>query len=128
MDGGDVVRILVCGDRHWDNRAAIAAKLRAYANIWVGSVEGLTIIEGGANGADTLAGEVARGLGLELEVYEAEWKKYGRAAGPIRNAAMLASGVDLVLAFHHDLEASKGTANMVRLATRAGVPVVIVEG
>lgn len=49
-----------------------------------------------------------------------------RQAGPIRNEQMLQEGQpDKVLAFHENLAQSRGTADMVRRAAKAGVPVEI---
>jgi hypothetical protein len=53
----------------------------------------------------------------------AQWGRYGRAAGPRRNAQMLSEGrPDRVVAFHDHLSASVGTAHMLELARRAGLP------
>ena len=58
------------------------------------------IIEGYAKGADTLAGEWALARNIHLLTYPANWRKDGKAAGPIRNVRMLEEGhPDLVLAF-----------------------------
>jgi hypothetical protein len=77
-------------------------------------------IEGEAKGADSLARDVALELGFKVLSFPADWDKYHRAAGPIRNRQMLTEGKpDLVLAFHQDLTRSKGTKNMVTLARRA---------
>ena len=86
------------------------------------------VVEGGAKGADSLAKKVANKLGIEVREYPAEWDKYGRAAGPIRNQEMLGEKPDLVLAFHSNIEKSKGTKNMITLARRQGVHVKLVEG
>jgi hypothetical protein len=78
------------------------------------------IIHGGATGADTLAQAYANDRVIPTLVFKADWDKYGRAAGPKRNAAMLKQGKpDLVIAF----PGGKGTADMVRRAEAAGVPV-----
>lgn len=53
--------------------------------------------------------------------YQAYWSLYGRAAGPLRNQAMVDAGADLVLAF--PLKTSVGTLDCVRAATLARVPV-----
>jgi len=83
-----------------------------------------TVIEGEATGADTLARETAKLLDLPFEPYPAQWEKYGRAAGPIRNSQMLLEGKpNAVVAFHTNLAQSKGTANMVNQARKAGLPV-----
>lgn len=57
----------------------------------------------------------------QFEEYPADWKRYGMAAGPIRNRRMLKEGKpDIVIAF----AGGRGTADMVRQAKAAGVPVV----
>ena len=87
------------------------------------------VIHGAARGADTAGRNAAFTLGIPIEEYPARWDEYGRSAGPIRNQQMLKEGKpDLVLAFHHDLSASKGTAHMVSIAKNAGVPVEVIVG
>jgi hypothetical protein len=79
------------------------------------------IIYGGAYGADRLAREWAEEHCLGSECYPADWTKYGRAAGPIRNKQMLVEGKpDLVVAF----PGGPGTADMVRQARAAGIRVI----
>jgi hypothetical protein len=118
------MRILVCGDREWGARTGdlerMAAEFAAFP------VDAL-IIEGGAPGADQMARALATFSGFNCVTYQADWSHRGRRAGPERNQRMLDEGKpDLVLAFHHDLSASKGTADMVRRATSAGVEVRVV--
>ena len=69
---------------------------------------------------------MGHGLGgkrVALECYPADWDRHGKAAGPIRNQRMIDTGVDLVVAFHDDLEHSKGTGHMVKIARLHGRPV-----
>lgn len=83
-----------------------------------------TIIHGAAKGADSIAGRLAeKNKDFEVEAFPADWKQYGKAAGPIRNKQMLDSGLDLVFAFHNDLSKSKGTKHMVEICRKAGIPV-----
>jgi hypothetical protein len=78
------------------------------------------IIHGGARGADSMAGEFANETGIEEIVFPADWKMYGRRAGPIRNQQMLDEGKpDLVVAF----PGGRGTADMVGRARTAGIEV-----
>ena len=87
------------------------------------------VIHGAARGADTIAADLAKGMGMKVLPFPAKWDRYGRAAGPIRNRQMLWEGhPDVVHAFHTDLEASNGTADMVKQAEKAGIPVVIHDG
>lgn len=79
---------------------------------------GKAMIEGGANGADHFAKAWAEERGIPFRTFHANWRMYGRAAGAIRNAQMLAEGKpDLVVAF----PGGPGTADMVR---RAGINVM----
>jgi hypothetical protein len=118
------MRVLICGDRNWTDREAIRAWLCKLQD------EGYNVlIEGGANGADRIAEQEARLVGgFEVLEFPADWGKFGRAAGPIRNKQMLTEGKpELVIAFHPDLNNSKGTKNMVTQATKAGVTVIVVN-
>ena len=114
------MKVLVCGDRHWTGWAAIQREL---GKLPIGA----TIIHGAAKGADSIAGIIGVRLGLSVKVYPAQWEQFGRAAGPIRNKWMLDAGPDLVLAFHSDIRQSKGTANMIAIAKKAGVEVRLFE-
>lgn len=114
------MRILICGSRTFDDKAAIQAVLSMYD-----PAEDI-IIEGAAPGADTLAFQVGRQLGFSVHVYPAQWNKYGKRAGYLRNKQMLVEGrPDIVHAF--PLGESKGTRMMIKLAQEAGVEVVVHE-
>jgi len=111
-------RVLICGSRDFTDRAKIVSIV---SNLSPGTV----IIGGGARGADTIAYEVATAQGLQVFEYRAEWSRYGKGAGPIRNKRMLDEGKpDLVFAFYSDKVKSRGTKNMVEQAIKAGVPVI----
>jgi hypothetical protein len=64
---------------------------------------------------------------MVLEPYPADWKRYGNAAGAIRNTQMLVEGKpDIVLAFPTGrLSITKGTKNMVQQARKAGVRTIV---
>lgn len=114
------LRVLVCGGRDFNDALTLGS--------WLGGIHKShtidTVIHGAARGADTMAGEFAKWAGIPVEAYPADWKADGKAAGPIRNARMLAEGrPDLVVAF----EGGRGTADMVAKAKKAGVPVKIAE-
>lgn len=120
------MRILVCGDRDWTNKELIAEVL--------GSIPFDTLIEGEARGADTFAYEVVRGFQFLWHVdcailsFPADWNRYGKAAGPIRNSQMLREGKPaLVIAFHNHIELSSGTADMLCKAEDTGVPYCLIE-
>lgn len=112
------MRLLVCGDRYWTDKTSILSEIKRLSPS--------VVIEGEAPGADSIARECANELGIGVLSFPAEWELYGHAAGPIRNAQMLREGKpDMVLAFHDDLQKSKGTLDMVRQAGRMRVKVVL---
>jgi hypothetical protein len=122
VPGDRPVRVLVTGTREWTDSAPLERELSRLA-------PGSVVIHGDARGVDRLAGQVAEALGLEVIACPAEWGKYGKGAGLVRNRAMLREHApDLVLAFHPALEQAKGTRHMVELARKAGVPVRVVTG
>jgi hypothetical protein len=121
------MRLLVCGSRAWTDRPRLFEVLdRLVSQHSDGQV--VTVIEGDARGADRVAGQLARRRGWRLERYPADWTRHGRAAGFRRNARMLREGrPDLVVAFTvGPLAESRGTADMVRRARAAGVPVQVI--
>jgi len=112
------MRVLVCGGRDYGDEPAVFGALDALRQ----RHGRLTIIQGGAPGADALARKWASiQTSVHLINEPADWKTHGRAAGPIRNQRMLDEHKpDLVLAF----PGGRGTSDMVRRAKAAGVEVV----
>lgn len=113
--------MLICGDRRWTDREQIKRYLSTLP-------KDTTIIEGECEGADIISREEAMTLGLKVERYPANWKLHGKAAGPIRNKRMLDDGKpNLVVAFHNDIEHSKGTKNMLKQAKQHGVSTMLLK-
>jgi len=111
------VRVLVCGGRRFGDQDLLNRTLDALAK----TQQVDAIIEGNASGADRMAGYWARKRHVDNLKFPADWMRDGQAAGPIRNAKMLAEGrADLVLAF----PGGRGTADMVGRARAAGVLVI----
>jgi len=115
-------RVLVCGDRHWKDHTHLEEVLDTYNDLY----KFTAVIHGCAPGADTMAGNWAEFWELDVCPYPADWSKYGKSAGPIRNQQMLKEGKpDIVIAFHDHLRSSKGTKDMARRALKAGIPVFL---
>lgn len=117
-------RVLVCGSRHLseDRRQEVT---NALEYLW--RQNPLVVIHGAAPGADTYADRWAFHMGCEQVRFPADWAKYGRKAGPIRNQQMLDEGKpDIVLAFPD--KDSKGTWDMVKRARQAGLEVLVQTG
>lgn len=119
-----IYRVLVCGDRKWSDYREIEETLLLVSSI-IGQIE---IIEGEAPGADTLARKAAEKNNWKVYRFPADWETYGRSAGPIRNTRMRVEGKPhLVIAFHENLDRSKGTKNMVNQALKFNIPVWVYE-
>ena len=116
------MKVLVCGSRNWRARAVTYDALEQLKK---STKEPITIIHGDCRGADKIAGEVAETLGMEVERYPANWKKYGKSAGPIRNVEMLEQNPDKVIAFHENIMESKGTNHMLSIASKVNVPIIL---
>lgn len=136
-------RMLVTGDREWGKgkHADEDYDMLTYALDGIAEAWGVTdLVEGCARGADRMAEQWALNyteVPITIHHYPAEWGKYPKAAGPIRNSKMLKgehcttvdtgdhvdAPPDIVVAFHRNLNQSKGTGDMVRKARSAGVPV-----
>src|SRR3954447_17787592 len=112
------MRILVCGGRNYlDINFLFATLDRKHASTPITEV-----ITGGASGADTLAVEWAKARDIPFQIFFAAWHEHGRGAGPLHNRQMLEEGrPDIVVAF----PGAHGTAGMVKLARKAGVPVEV---
>lgn len=121
------MKALFCGSRDWTDAVAIELAMDGLMAQAARQGTDLTIVHGGADGADALAATAAFNRGLGVQLYAADWARYGRAAGPLRNQQMLGDGQpDIVVAFSHDLSVSRGTADMVRRARQAGVPTYVI--
>ena len=116
------IRLLVCGGRDFNDRAAIH---KLVDSLPAGSV----VIHGDSGkrdrrgraicGADILTGDAAKVRGLEVRPVRAAWRLYGRSAGPIRNQRML----DEEHPTHYfNFPGGTGTADMVSRCVAAGVP------
>ena len=94
------MRVLVCGGRDYTN------KEKVYTTLY------------------SICDEFAVVHWTGLDVYPADWERYGLSAGYRRNRQMLEEGKpDLVVAF----PGGKGTNMMVDIARKAGVPVRIID-
>lgn len=109
--------VLVTGGRDYNDVGTVfdcLVKLNA-------QFERMLVVHGDAAGADSLAYDVCKEIGIEQVRVPAAWKKYFKGAGPIRNQLMLdLFDIDLVMAFPGGV----GTADMCAKADRKGIPVL----
>ena len=114
-------RVVVAGCRNYtDHEEAIAFLDARLAHIPIDKQ--IVILSGGADGADSIGEAYAREKGFPVEKYPADWKRYGKRAGPIRNRQM-AQACDLVICFWDGQ--SRGTGSMIQEAKKANKPLVL---
>lgn len=146
--------VLCCGDRNWDNFAKVYQTLkkenkRHKIDYVVEGGQESHRSNCGPNqswtyGGDYQSKKAAQKLGIQVVECEANWDFHGRAAGPIRNENQLRLAMSiadisldkadddtgeylLVLAFHSDIENSKGTKDMVNRAKNLRVKVKVIS-
>lgn len=119
------MKVLVCGDRWYDN----PVRLQWTLDVIHGKVGRITqIIEGCAPGADSLAEAWAESKHVPVRHFPADWKKYGKAAGPIRNREMLDQQPHLVVIFHDAIQDSRGSRDTWLEARQRNIPTMLITG
>jgi hypothetical protein len=80
------------------------------------------IVSGGATGVDQLGEQLAKKIGVSTKIFLANWQKYGKMAGMIRNREM-AQYADALIAVYDGV--SRGTKNMIEEATKRGLKIYV---
>lgn len=104
-----IFKVIVCGGRTFSDKELLFKALTQYKDSNIGM---FFVIHGGASGADSLADQWARENGVPCAVLKAQWDKYGKKAGHIRNKWMALLKPNLVIAF----PGGRGTENMIDTA------------
>lgn len=122
------MRILITGSRTWPNDGTVETliddEIEAWARLNGDEMFPVTIVHGGAKGADQYASNYVKAKDdpsfVVEEVHLADWSK-GRSAGIVRNIEMIQSDIDMCLAFIHN--SSRGASHCASAARRAGIMV-----
>lgn len=114
--------VLCCGSRNWPEWFQVKKTLYRLSL----ALGRFTVLHGGARGADSHCGAMARILGLEVEVMRPDWLKYGKRAGMLRNTSMLERQPDYVVAFWDG--SSRGSLDTIQKAVNIyRIPTIIVR-
>lgn len=84
--------------------------------------EPTTVFSGNARGVDRLGEKWAWNNEISLKIFVADWDRYGKPAGIIRNVAMAAEAEALIAIWDGT---SKGTGHMIDIATERKLKVFI---
>ena len=124
------VRIVIAGSRTFNDYKLLKRSIYNIFNEKHIKRDSVRIISGTANGADKLGERYAQEFGLKLTKMSAQWDKFGKSAGYIRNEQMAKYAIEddnigVLVAFWDGV--SKGTKHMIDLANKHGLEVHIVE-
>ena len=112
-------RVIVAGGREFNNYEL----LKSSCDRILIRQTNIEIVSGKALGADKLGEDYAKEKGYKIKEFPADWIKYKKGAGPIRNKQM-AEYADELIAFWDGL--SKGTKNMIELAKKHGLKIKVI--
>ena len=115
-------RVIIAGCRDFDNYELLKERCELFLRDKT-ETHNVIIVSCHAPGADAMGERFAKEHVLPCEIHPADWAKYGRSAGPIRNAEM-ASCSDALIAFWDGQ--NPGTRSMIELARKKGLQVAVV--
>ena len=114
-------KIVVAGCRYYNDYS----QAEEFINYSISNLKNnynVIFVSGGCKGADAIGERYATENGYKFLRVVADWKRYGKGAGPIRNKE-LAQIADLVICFWDNK--SKGTKSMIDFAKKLNKPVKI---
>lgn len=111
------MKVIIAGSRTLNHYPTIKNNILSAFNKWMAEDQENwefyyrpEIVSGGAMGVDFCGELYAKDCGLNLKIFPAEWNKYGKSAGYIRNKQMAAYADALIAIWDGK---SRGTKNMV---------------
>ena len=116
------LRVGVVGSRDWEDKLFIFSVLRDFLR--TRQDKDIVLVSGGAKGVDTYAEEFAQLYNYPIEIFRADWKRYGRSAGFIRNE-LIAKNSDIIFAFRKNN--SSGTTHTITLARKFNIALQVYD-
>ncbi len=114
------MKLAIIGSRTFNNYEILKEEVSKFVN----PNEISLIVSGGAKGADTLGERYAKEHNIDTKIFLADWNKYGKSAGFIRNHDII-KNCDSVIAFWDGK--SKGTAHSLNIATKNNKNIKIIR-
>jgi predicted Rossmann fold nucleotide-binding protein DprA/Smf involved in DNA uptake len=119
----DNFKVIIAGSRGFSNYKLLREQCNKFLRE-KRKTSNIIVVSGHARGADTLGEKYAQDEGFTLEIYPAQWKKFGKRAGYRRNEQM-AEVADALIAFWDG--SSKGTKHMIDIMNEKNLLVRVVE-
>lgn len=117
------MRVIIAGSRDFNDYRLLEKRMNYYLQN-IKYKEEIIIISGVANGADKLGERYAKEYGYRVIQFPANWDKYGRGAGHIRNEEM-AQNANACVVFIKNR--SKGSLNMINNAKKYKLNLRVIE-
>lgn len=114
------MKVIIAGGRGFNNKQLLFEKCD---NI-LKNKDVVEIVSGVAKGADYLGELYGEARGYYVKRFKANWDRYGKSAGFLRNKEM-AEYADALIAFWDGQ--SKGTAHMIELAKKQGLLIRVIR-
>ncbi len=126
ITNGKAYKILVCGGRHFESYGLLKVVLGKLIEKFHIDISMSEIVSGHCQGADMLGEKYAEEYGISVKCFPADWEKYKRKAGPIRNKQMIdyISGFENKLVVAFTTADTVGTRNTIKLAQKNNIPMV----
>lgn len=119
----DNFKVIIAGSRGFNNYKLLCEQCNKYLRD-KRITHNIIIVSGGARGADKLGEKYAQDEGFSLEIYLAQWDKYGKRAGFRRNEQM-AEVADALIAFWDGK--SHGTKHMIDIMNKKNLQVKVIK-
>ena len=121
--------VIICGGRYFNDYDTLETSMNKVMSELSLTFEDIEIISGHCSGADQLGEQYAKKHNINCKIFPAEWKKYGKSAGPIRNSKMIryAAGTELPVVVAFVSPQCKGTMDTLNKAKSKGFNVFVVE-
>ena len=119
------MKILFTGSRIWTDKKIVKDVLIKLKEKYK---DDLCICEGGAKGLDIISKEIAQSLGIYVFECDALWDYYSKAAGFLRNQAMLSFFIpDIVIGYSKNILESNGTRDCLNRAITMGIKTILIN-
>ena len=117
-----IMKVLVCGGRDYNDYDVLKCVMEKVMDCY--SAEVKVVISGLAKGGDKLGERWAEENDIEVEGYRAEWNKYGKRAGWLRNVRMADEGRPNVIVA---LPGGRGTKMMIDIGVDRKIDTIVVD-
>ena len=114
------MRVIIAGGRDFNDYDLLVKK----CDYFLQDQDDITVVSGEARGADKLGEKYAKERGYNVDRFPANWDKYGKGAGPIRNKQMAEHADSLILFWDGK---SKGSKNMLETAKKLRLKIRIIN-